>query len=57
MKREEVIEHLNEHYSTLCVDEARHFVNKHYGETNETIEEIANDIANKENLMERITNE
>ena len=57
MKKEDVIEHLNENYSTLDVDEARHFVNKHYGETKKTIEEISESIAIKENLMERITNE
>ena len=52
--REEVIEHLDINYSTLDIDEARHFVNKHYGESEGTIEEISEQIANKENLMEII---
>jgi hypothetical protein len=51
MNKEELIEHLNDNYSTLDVDEARHFVNKHY-----TPDITSEQIATKENLME-ITNE
>ena len=47
MNKEELIEDLNKHYSTLDVDEARHFVNKHY-----TPDITSEQIANKENLME-----
>lgn len=50
--KEDVIEHLNNHYSTLDIDEARHFVNKHYPSTEGTTEQMADQIANKENLME-----
>ena len=52
MNKEELIEDLNKHYSTLDVDEARHFVNKHY-----TPDITSEQIATKENLMENIDNE
>ena len=52
--RQEVIEHLDSNYSTLDVDEAKHFTNKHYDSAEGTIEEISKQIASKENLVEII---
>jgi len=52
--RQEVVEHLNENYSTLDVDEAKHFTNKHYDSIEGTVEEMSNLIAVKENLVEII---
>ena len=50
--KDELIEYLNERYSTLDIDEAHHFVNKHFdGEPGE-LDKVARSIANKENLME-----
>jgi|TARA_Y100000310_G_scaffold38770_1_gene36274 hypothetical protein len=54
--KDELIEFLNKHYSTLDVDEAHHFVNKHFDNKPGVLETVANEIANKENLMEN-TNE
>ena len=52
--RQEVVDHLNENYSTLDVDEAKHFINKHYDSVEGTVEEMSNLIAVKENLVEII---
>ena len=54
--KDELIEYLNKHYSTLDVDEAHHFVNKHFNDDTGVLETFAKLIANKENLMET-TNE
>tara|TARA_R100001082_G_C4352270_1_gene155115 strand:+ start:48 stop:314 length:267 start_codon:yes stop_codon:yes gene_type:complete len=43
-------EQLNEDYTTLCIDEAKHFIQKHPGKT-------AKEIALIENLLETIQNE
>ena len=55
--KDELIEHLNDNYSTLDIDEAHHFVNKHFNGEPGELDKIAHDIAIKENLMERTTNE
>lgn len=47
---QDLAEKLNEDYSTLCIDEAKHFIKKH---PNKTIKQIAL----IENLMETIKNE
>jgi len=54
--KDELIEFLNKHYSTLDIDEAQHFVNKHFDNKPGVLETVANEIANKEHLMEN-TNE
>ena len=51
--KDELIEFLNKHYSTLDVDEAHHFVNKHFNNEPGVLETVAHNIALEENLMER----
>ena len=53
--KDELIEFLNKNYSTLDIDEAHHFVNKHFSGEPGELEKVAQKIAGKENLME-VTN-
>lgn len=56
--KEELIEYLNEKYSTLDIDEARHFVNKHFNDERKGfVHRIAHEIATKEHLMETTPDE
>ena len=55
--KDELIEFLNKHYSTLDVDEAHHFVNKHFKDEQGVLETVAHNIALEENLIERVKDE
>ena len=55
--KDELIEYLNENYSTLDIDEANFFVTKHFNNEPGELETVAHNIAIEENLMERIKDE
>lgn len=55
--KDELIEYLNKNYSTLDIDEAHHFVNKHFNNEQGELNTVAHNIAIRENLIERIENE
>ena len=52
--KDELIEYLNENYSTLDIDEAHFFVNKHFNNEAGVLDTIAHNIAIEENLIERV---
>ena len=55
--KDELIEFLNDNYSTLDIDEAHHFVNKHFDDEPGKLETVAHNIAIEENLIERVKDE
>ena len=55
--KDELIEYLNTNYSTLDIDEANHFVTKHFNDEPGELETVAHNIAIEENLIERVNNE
>ena len=55
--KDELIEYLNENYSTLDIDEAHFFVTKHFNNEPGELETVAHNIAIEENLIERINND
>ena len=55
--KSELIEYLNDNYSTLDVDEAHFFVNKHFDNEPGDLDTIAHNIAIEENLIERVKND
>ena len=60
--KDELIEYLNARYSTLDIDEAKHFVNKHaptvgFSLDLDKVPKLAEQIAVKENLMEVINHD
>ena len=52
--KDELIEYLNDNYTTLDIDEAHHFVNKHFNNEEGELETVAHNIAIEENLVERV---
>ena len=48
---------MNTNYSTLDIDEANHFVTKHFNDEPGELETVAHNIAIEENLIERVNNE
>ena len=55
--KDELIEYLNDNYTTLDIDEAHHFVNKHFKDEKGVLETVAHNIALEENLIERVKDE
>ena len=54
LHKDELIEYLNDNYSTLGIDEAHFFVNKHFNNEPGILDTVAHNIAIEENLIERV---